>query len=56
MTADEALEWAVKNCEEEAAELAALRADLAYNMLKNSGRLRQLEANRALAEQMKWGE
>lgn len=34
----------------------AIRADLAYNELKNSGELRRREDARALAEQQKWSD
>lgn len=36
-------------------EDAAIRADLAYNDLKNSGELRRREDARALADQVQWG-
>lgn len=69
MTVDKALEWAAKNCDAEsvsrlrsraaakalAEEVLRVQADLAYDRLKTSGQLQQLEADRALAEQMKWG-
>lgn len=36
-------------------EAAAVRADLAYNEMKNSGELRRREADRAQAEERRWG-
>lgn len=38
-----------------ATEPQAIAADLAYNQLKNTGELQRREADRALADQMKWG-
>lgn len=37
-----------------ATEPQAVAADLAYNAMKNTGELQRLEADRALAEQIKW--
>ena len=39
----------------DAEEAACVRADLDHNELKNSGELWRMEAERALAEQIKWG-
>lgn len=39
---------------QDAQEAQAIRADLAYNDLKNIGELRRREDERALAEQIKW--
>lgn len=41
---------------EDAREAAAVRADLAYNELKNSGELHRRSDARALAEQIERGE
>lgn len=35
-------------------EHEAVQADIAYNSMKNSGELQRREADRALAEQIKW--
>lgn len=39
---------------QDAQEAQAIRADLAYNDLKNTGELRRREDERALADQIKW--
>lgn len=41
---------------QDAQEAQAIRADLAYNELKNSGELRRREDARALSEQQKWSD
>jgi hypothetical protein len=41
---------------QDAQESQAVRADLAYNNLKNTGELRRREDARALADQIQWSE
>ena len=45
---------AASTIHQDAQEARAIRADLAYNDLKNTGELRRREDERALADQIKW--
>ena len=45
---------AASTVHQDAREAQAIRADLAYNDLKNTGELRRREDERALADQIKW--